>query len=112
MVMYVVVYVLNKNGIEPIHINPTEYKKDHLLHLINSYENLVRVAIEFIIGGRSFFTYNLSDVKNIEYINFFRSYGVGTTTHNPPTFSVGFIDSKKGVRVEYMQDGIRVYQMK
>ena len=74
--LYVTLYV-NKNGfIETIHINPVECKKEELIRIVNSYVNLVRVAIEFIIGVKSFFSYNLSDVKNIEYIDFFKGYSV------------------------------------
>jgi len=111
--LYVVLYVADRNGqIKPININPSELKKDELLKLIKSYKNLVRVAIECIINNRPFFRYNLRNVDSLKDIEFFTGYGVSTTTYNTKPMSAGFIDKNNNVRVEYLQDGIRMYQLK
>ena len=111
--LYVVLYVSDSSGkIQPIQINPAEHSKEELIRIINSYRNLVRVAVEFIMGNRPFFRYNLTDISNINDIEFFRGYGASTTSYNLKPMSAGFIDKSRGIRVEYMNDGIRVYQVK
>jgi len=113
MMLYVVAHVYNKKSgkVEPIMI-PANTATDELMRIIKSYPDLVRVSVEFVIGGRSIFKHNLKSPEDLKNFDFFKSHGVGTTAYNTRPQSVGYIDKKSGVRVEYMHDGIRLYPVK
>ena len=115
--MYLILYTQNVNGIYPVEINLLKERWDNVKNTINSFSVIIRATIEFKIGGKTFFEYCIkNNGKNIkdricEDLHPFVSYGGGTTGYNLPKQSFGIIDRGAGIRLEYMNDRIKLYQI-